>query len=333
MLIVHQRRRTQTCLAQRAFRQRNKDTIESLRAQNSELHSTIEDLNACFLGFTDDLVSSGWLEQDPQVTKSLQKTIEHFIALVRASHAHKEDNSTSRDGSDSDSEATDSAVPESAHDAAPLTMNESTITTSGTGMNSDPMMIQDLYTTFRKTVAQSVRTNGIPEAPKQPQRFQTSPYEFVSAHHDAFNHEPQLPRPTILFKHTFAQKLHMEAIRAGLRLVCTAEDSSRLFYRVFNRVLDLPTREWYRVHLSRALDENFNQSLQPPPESDFDTLWSGGESCVWLNASDVATHFRSVGMDLDLSLDIVQGGLFMSVDVSRLIHGEYLFRLAMAAPG
>jgi hypothetical protein len=26
---------------------------------------------------------------------------------------------------------------------------------------------------------------------------------------------------------------------------------------------------------------------------------------VWLNASDVASHFRSIGMDFDLSLDIV----------------------------
>jgi len=115
---------------------------------------------------------------------------------------------------------------------------------------------------------------------------------------------PQLPKSMDLFKLTFAQKLHMEAIRAGLRLVYAAEDGSQLFYRVFNRVLDFPTRESYRAHLNRVLYENFNQSLQPPPESDLDKLWSGGESCVWLNASDVASHFRSIGMDFDSSLDI-----------------------------
>jgi hypothetical protein len=137
------------------------------------------------------------------------------------------------------------------------------------------------------------------------------------------------------------------------------------------------------------LDENFNQSLQAPPESHLDKLWSGEESCVWLNASDVASYFRSLGMDFDSSLDIVNvernpkvlqniwhytqdlpatglaslcgdgfmesqqqqtvhdaarlsstayqhltetaqdanefGGSFMSVDVSKLIHGEPIF--------
>jgi hypothetical protein len=127
----------------------------------------------------------------------------------------------------------------------------------------------------------------------------------MPAHNDILNYVPQLPISMDLFKLTLAQKLHMEAIRAGLRLVYTAEDSSHLFYRVFNRVLDFPMRESYRAKLNRILDEHLNQSLQAPPESDLDKLWSRGESCVSLNASDVASHFRSIGMDFDSSLDIV----------------------------
>jgi hypothetical protein len=284
-----------------------------LTAQNADLHKTIDNLNACFLTFTDDLVASGWLEQEPQVTKSLQRTIEHFITVVQSSHTLKEDNPTDRDDDDSGSATTESPVPEGTQDAAPLPVNESTITISGAGMNSSTMMIQDLYTAFitpHKTTAseyQFVRNNAIYEAPNGPTSFQTLPYEFVSAHNNAFNYKPRLPKPVNLFKRNFAQKLHMEAIRAGLRLVCTAEDSSQLFYEVFDRVLDFPTRESYRVRLSKILDDNFNHSLQPPPESDFDTLDSGGQSCVWLNASDVASHFRSIGVDIDSSLDVVNG--------------------------
>jgi hypothetical protein len=281
-----------------------------LNAQINNLHNTIEKLNECFLTFTDALVASGWLEQDPQVTKSLQSAIEHFITVVQASQVLKEDNSNASDDSDSVSLAAELSVPKDNQHTVPLPVNESILTTSGPGVDSSTTMIQELYVTFNKshsttapkikeTVVQSLR-NTVPNIPNGPTSFQTRPYDI-----DTFNYVPQLPRSTNVFKLTFAQKLHIEAIRAGLRLVCTAEERSQLFYQVFNRVLDFPTRESYRALLSRILNENLNNSLQPPPESDLDKLWSEGESCVWLNASDVASHFRSIGMDFDSSLDIV----------------------------
>jgi hypothetical protein len=278
------------------------------------LHKTIEKLNARFLDFTNDLVASGVLEQDPQVTKSLQRTIEHFITVVRASHVLTGDISTADDDG-SGSATTESPIPEDSQDA--LSVNESTITISGTGKNSTSMMNQDLYTTFRglhntaapelEMVDESVRNNAISEAPSGPTDIQSFPSKHLPPRNDIFNCEPQPPRPMNLCKLTFAQKLHMEAIRAGLRLVCTAEDGSQLFYQVFSRVLDFPTRESYRARLSRILDENFNECLLPPPESDLGKIWPGEESFVWLNASDVVSHFRSIGVDIDSSLDIVKG--------------------------
>jgi hypothetical protein len=286
-----------------------------LSAQNADLHKTIEDLNACFLTFTDDLVASGWLEQDPQVTKSLQGTIEQFITVAQASQALKEDNSASHDEDNSGSEMTESPALETTQDVA-LSVNESTNDISNSGMGSSMIVSTDLNDTFSRShstaasgpkdiVIQPVQNNVIFEAHQAPTSFQNVAYEVLSAHMDALNYKPQLERSINSFKLTFAQRLHMEAIRAGLRLACNAEDSSQLFYRVFNRVLDLATRESYKALLSKILEETFDQSRQTPPESDLDRRWSGGESYVWLHASDVASHFRSIGMDFDSSLDVV----------------------------
>jgi hypothetical protein len=295
-----------------------------LNTQVTGLHKTIENLNACFLTFTDDLVASGLLEQDPQVTKSLQRTIEHFINVVRASNVIEDDNPTTCDDGDSgsaatDSAATDSPISESSQEAAPLPVIESTVTISDTGMNSSTRLAQDIHATFdrswnnatsdRKEMAvQFVRDTRLSEASNAPNgatSFQNFPFELVPDQNYLFNYIPPTPPLMGLFKLTFAQKLHMEAIRAGLRLVYAAEEGSQLFYRVFNCFLDFPTRESYRAHLNRVLYENFNYSLQPPPESNPSELWSGGESYVWLNASDVASHFRAIGMDFDSSLDVV----------------------------
>lgn len=280
--------------------------------QVTDLQKTIENLNTAFLALTDDMVASGWLEKDPQVAKSLQSTIEYFITIVRTSHVHDENNPTTSGRGDSESPATTSPATEDGQDAAAVPWNESTVLMSNTGMNLSTITIQDLYGTSSRQqqvvasepeeiVAQSVQNDET----AGPTSLQIFPYGSIPAYNDTLNYMPQISIPAGLSKLTFAQKLHIEAIRAGLRLVCTAEDSSQLFFLVFRRALDFSSRESYRAHLNRVLYENFGQLLLPPPESDLEKLWLGGDSSVWLNASDVASHFRSIGMDFDSSLDIV----------------------------
>jgi hypothetical protein len=258
------------------------------------------------------------MDQSQQLTKSLQKTIKRFITVVRAAQVVKENNSTPYDieNSDSDLDVLKSPILMEFQDATLLPVIESKSTTSDAGMSSSMMATTTLLSTtirsqnsldfeHKELVAQDGRSDVIPEADVEAANLRNFAYGFFSAELDSLDYKLQLPKPMNLFKLTFAQKLHMEAIKAGLRLVSTAEDSSQLFYRVFNRILDFSTRESYRALLSRVLYENFDQSLQPPPETGLDKLSSGGESCVWLHASDVATYFRSVGMDIDSSPDIV----------------------------
>ncbi|RMZ77501.1 hypothetical protein DV737_g4306, partial [Chaetothyriales sp. CBS 132003] len=156
-------------------------------------------------------------------------------------------------------------------------------------------------------VVQSVRSAVRSKASNQPLNFQSTPGEPVPICNNGVNSISRLlvPDSTGSLSPTFAQRLHVEALRAGLQLVCTAEDRSLDFYRVFNHVLDTTTRERFRALMSRSLDNSFSYLLQPPPESDVDSSWSGGLSCAWLNASDVARYFRSIGMDFDGSQDVV----------------------------
>ncbi|KAG8626367.1 hypothetical protein KVT40_005312 [Elsinoe batatas] len=85
-----QRRRAQTCKAQRAYRQRRKDEIESLTSRVNHLSTTIEDLIQCFLGLTDKVLSSPWIQERPEVVTDVQASIKKFIDITQAAEAHIE---------------------------------------------------------------------------------------------------------------------------------------------------------------------------------------------------------------------------------------------------
>lgn len=240
-----------------------------MNAQIAGLNRTIEDLNACFLTLTDELVASGLLEHHPQVTKVAQRTIESFIALIRESQGSQKDD---QDASDFHSSVSTTPEPPS--------------------LEID--LLRDSGTLKHKEVAVKSVPNAAPwEAAGQPWEVQSFPYQLVPSHNPTVNFMPQLPILESMdpLRPTFAHRLHLEAMRAGLRLAITAEDRSLEVYRVFHLVLDSPTRHALVAALSMALNDSFNQLHHPPPESDVD------RSCF--NASDVARYFRTIGMDFD----------------------------------
>jgi hypothetical protein len=291
-----------------------------LNAQITKLHEAIENLNASFLTFTDALVASGCLDQDPQVTTSLQRTIEHFINVVQESHVVTEDTTIADDDTNSGLTCTEWSRLDDVQGAVFQPVNISSTTESTTESNTEehPSTIEnhDLCTAFnwpkdaapcdqRDLIVQVVQNTLTTKALDEPMNSQNPPYKALPVQNDTFSYMPHLPRSVDSFRPTFAQKLHLEAIRAGLRLVCSAENNSQLFFRVFNRVLDNRTRESYRAHLSRILGETFSQTPGPPPESETENFRSRRETGIWFNASDVARYFRSIGIDFDSSPDIV----------------------------
>ncbi|KIW18018.1 hypothetical protein PV08_02305 [Exophiala spinifera] len=277
--IAAKRRREQASRAQRAFRQRKEDTIASLNSCIASLNKTVEDLNSCFLDLTDELVASGWLQHDPKMTTAVQKSIERFLSVVRASQVHQRGN--------------DDIL---ACQSPTAVINEPPVveTHSDTSYERNPRDPKEI-------LVESVPATSFWTEDNQLSDLQNPDCEIMQSRTDAVKIMSWLPKPgpMISIIPSFAQRLHMEAIRCGLLLVYAAESYSQKFHQVFNQVPDFYSRERLKRILIKHFDGEGNQLLVPPPESDNNMLWAGDSSCAWLNASDVARYFRTIGMDFD----------------------------------
>ncbi|KAB8227699.1 bZIP transcription factor [Aspergillus alliaceus] len=76
------RRRTQVRLAQRAYRSRKEAELQALKTQVHELEMLVEQMNATFLSFTDDLIKSGVLSTCPDVALRLHQTIAQSLSFA-----------------------------------------------------------------------------------------------------------------------------------------------------------------------------------------------------------------------------------------------------------
>ncbi|KAK5047603.1 hypothetical protein LTR84_006700 [Exophiala bonariae] len=278
-------KRDQASRAQRAFRQRKEDTIASLNLRIRSLDKTVEDLNSCFLNLTDEVVASYWLQHDPTVTKAVQKSIERFLFIVRESDIHQRDNediiayqnSTSATNKPPAMEKNDYASHQSSH--------------------RDPIAV----------AMEPMPTASLWRGENQWSLFRNIPGEIMPSRTDEVNFMSRLPMqgPRISIMATFAQRLHIEAIWCGLRLVHAADSYSQQFFQVFNQVPDFNTRERLKSILNNIFDVQGSPLLAAPPESHVNILCAGGLPSPWLNASDVARYFRIIGMDFDGSQGIV----------------------------
>ncbi|ORY16627.1 hypothetical protein BCR34DRAFT_97178 [Clohesyomyces aquaticus] len=83
------RRRTQIRLAQRAYRQRKETTISSLKQQNNQLQSIIEEMNKSFLRFNDTALQSGLMQLNPSLVHELKSVTENFVNLAKTAAAER----------------------------------------------------------------------------------------------------------------------------------------------------------------------------------------------------------------------------------------------------
>jgi hypothetical protein len=83
--VAAQHRRTQSCKAQRAYRQRKEDTIAILTTQISDLEITIERLSVCFLGLNDRVL--GYLRgveegKGGELAEGIRDAMEEFKGII-----------------------------------------------------------------------------------------------------------------------------------------------------------------------------------------------------------------------------------------------------------
>ncbi|ROW08314.1 hypothetical protein VMCG_03204 [Cytospora schulzeri] len=80
-----ERRRTQIRLAQRAYRSRKENAIQSLEKRVQGLQDTNEEMGNAFMQLHDFAVNMGLLEQAPEFARELRATTEKFLSLARKS--------------------------------------------------------------------------------------------------------------------------------------------------------------------------------------------------------------------------------------------------------
>ncbi|KIW00846.1 uncharacterized protein PV09_07606 [Verruconis gallopava] len=312
------RRRIQTCRAQRAFRQRNKDAIASLTSEVNELQQSIETLNTCFLTFTDDLVASGLLKCDENLAKSLQRTIERFVSVARESHNRSENSACTKDENTMTSETRSPLAGKCDGKITFETQKGSTTTTfSSVGIFNQTHDAVSLSSKLYKATAVEdgkivtpTAQNVINSTANKPfTSFQNGPDERMPLFQDSFSYLTRTPASIGVLKLNFAQRLQMETLSAGLRLLDSAREGSLIFRRVFNCVLDSSTRELFRNSLQNQLNKTFYGSFSVPSERDGENTWNGGESNVWIYSSGVDVYFRSMGIDLNVTEELVELGI------------------------
>ncbi|KAJ9144112.1 AP-1-like transcription factor [Pleurostoma richardsiae] len=79
------RRRTQIRLAQRAYRNRKENAIQTLEKKVLELKETNEEMSNAFMKLHDFALSQGLLERVPEFGRQLRATTERFLTLARKS--------------------------------------------------------------------------------------------------------------------------------------------------------------------------------------------------------------------------------------------------------
>ncbi|KAM7199701.1 hypothetical protein V8F33_004353 [Rhypophila sp. PSN 637] len=92
------RRRTQIRLAQRAYRNRKENAIQTLERRVQELRDTNEEMSNAFMRLHDFAVNNGLVDQAPEFGRQLRATTEKFLTLARLS---SEENTRFDDGESS----------------------------------------------------------------------------------------------------------------------------------------------------------------------------------------------------------------------------------------
>ncbi|KAF2092586.1 hypothetical protein NA57DRAFT_62298 [Rhizodiscina lignyota] len=311
------RRRSQTRLAQRAFRKRKDEALYVLNEQISDLHNTIEELNNCFLTLTDVLTTSGQLQQDSRIAQSLKLSIEKFITTISESRTLDEDRGSLRTrktiqeiGDSAPSGDSDNAFSMSL--SSPVGSVRKALTRPSIASGLDPAdsldsgselpLLSDewLASLAGEDYTRSLLSSDAPMLPSSPQVPLNEPRSLFSLEVSPLHllDIPSLP---------FARRLQLAAWQAAFRLVYTAEKQLQLYHQVFNFVLNFHTQESLKSLVTRILNENFNRLLDPPPES-----LPGAVGMGWLNASEVESYFRGKGLDCNKSP--IVAGMEMDAD-------------------
>ncbi|KAK4452503.1 AP-1-like transcription factor [Podospora aff. communis PSN243] len=302
------RRRTQIRLAQRAYRNRKENAIQTLEKRVQELKDANEEMSNVFLQLHDFALSTGALDKIPEFGRQLRQTTEKFLALARkASEDGSKDDDTatgsSGDGpkggkSSGRADRTGSSSPEPTNrtqqDIVDTTRNVTQpMLYGGFTITHEPLNEADLIADFS--------TNYIPpttsaldfEIITQP-TLENASFPFGAAPEFDFGrfsnpspspHNPlPLPRTYTSQEATFGRRLQRFACERALVLVSMPHPPPERFNSVFGFCLLVETKDDIHKRLQRTLGRNIQENL-------FNWQYP------FYNLGGAGTHFGTDGTD------------------------------------
>lgn len=288
---ISQRRRTQIRLAQRAYRSRKENAIQSLEQRVQELQQTNEEMSNAFMQLHDFAMGRGVLERVPEFANELRATTEKFLALARRSSEEPDEGGHGeRNISSAGKEPEDSADHEKKEDACvgaldpaiwgytvtseaemapvvdltampptPTTLSYETMQIHTPDVNPFPFGLTPttdddltLPTTFPDFFSTIPAANTPPQSTTTPQ---------FSPPHSPFESLP-LPRDLSYTESTFGRRLQRTALQWGYQLITMSNPPPQTLARVFGFCLLFEPadkiRERMRAGLAKLADENLH---------------------------------------------------------------------------
>ncbi|KAH6618215.1 hypothetical protein B0J18DRAFT_412620 [Chaetomium sp. MPI-SDFR-AT-0129] len=280
------RRRTQIRLAQRAYRNRKENAIQTLEKKVQSLRDTNEEMSNVFMQLHDFALSSGLLDQVPEFGRQLQQTTEKFLSLAREA--------SDEDVKEGEAKTTTSTTPvdRKGGDSQSATSSPSPpVTTQPVGVASSPgSSANGVPTTLPSGIMVPYTAGSQPNfttattLPQQGPPTTTFPYEILT--HPTLDNAsfPLEPFPNLPFSDnlsfsalfppspapptsyadletTFGRRLHRFSLEQALILLDMPNPPESLIARVFGFCLLIESPATIHRRLLRMLGRGQNQSL------------------------------------------------------------------------
>jgi len=279
------RRRTQIRLAQRAYRNRKENAIQTLEKRVQELKDANEEMSNVFLQLHDFAVSTGALDRIPEFGRQLRATTEKFLALAQkaseedggedeAPHGTSGDNAKRRQISapaTREQSSSPEPVQRAQQDIDTSTRKPQPLLYGGFTITHEPLNDADLIADLSNPYVPPSTSSFDFEVITQPTLenasfpFGTAPPEFDFS---SFSHPPAspynplpLPRTYTSQEATFGRRLQRFACERALTLISMPNPPAERFQRVFGFRLLLETKDQILAGLRRSLDRTATESL------------------------------------------------------------------------
>ncbi|KAH8888405.1 hypothetical protein GQ53DRAFT_598053, partial [Thozetella sp. PMI_491] len=273
-----ERRRTQIRLAQRAYRNRKENAIQTLERKVQELKETNEEMSNAFMKLHDFAVGHGLLDVAPEFALQLRATTEMFLSLARRSSddggkdeeqlAGEEKSASTQAEQTISGHLLDLTIPKSkdVHPPAPPQLM------GGLMVSHDSMPENKVASTeMQLSLSVAVQNPNLDYEVITYPTLENASFPFgtdftFSSGENTGSSTPlfrELPPPKSYANQetTFGRRLHRTAAERALDLISMANPPPRRFARVFGFCLLFETQESIRKRLQTVVERNRQESL------------------------------------------------------------------------